>query len=159
MGRSEDDGMAEIAVRCTMVSIMVLRGRDTLLVRRHDTCMDGTWTYVAGHVEPGESGWQAALRELREETALIPQALYATSFCEQFYDVRADCVQVVPAFVAMVDEEAEVRLNHEHSAFRWLPLAEAAEVFPFGGQRDLIAHVQREFVTHAPHPQLRIALE
>jgi len=151
--------MADIAARCTMVSIVVLRGCDTLLVQRHGASMDGIWTYVAGHIEPDESGWQTALRELLEETALIPQALYATSFCEQFYDARADCVQVVPAFVAVVDEEAEVRLNHEHSAFRWLPLAEAAKIFPFGGQRDLIAHVQREFVERSPHPLLCIDLK
>lgn len=149
--------MAEIAVRCTMVSVVVLRGSDTLLVRRHDRFMDGVWTYVAGHVESGEAGWQTALRELREETALVPEALYASGYCEQFYDARNDCVQIVPAFVARVPDDAIVRLNHEHSAFRWLPLADAAEAFPFGGQRDLMAHVQREFVDRVPQPQLRIA--
>lgn len=152
--------MAELAIRCTMVSIVVLREADAgpqmLLARRHSRYMDGTWTYIAGHIEAGESGWQAALRELGEETGLSPRALYATSFCEQFYDTGQDCIQLVPAFVAQVAADATVRLNREHSASQWLGLDEAAERLPFGSQRDLLAHVRREFIERTPQPALRL---
>ncbi len=152
--------MAELPIRCTMVSILVLRGAGAatrmLLVRRHSRYMDGTWTYVAGHIEAGEAGWLAARRELAEETGLVPDSLWATSFCEQFFDAANACIQLVPAFVARVPMDAVVRLNHEHSAFRWVSLARAARELPFGGQRDLLAHVRREFVLREPHPILRM---
>ncbi len=146
--------------QCTMVSVLALRGHGdaarVLMVRRASHYLQGVWSYTAGHIEAGEKAWQAARRELAEETALAPLALYATSFCETFYDASADCVQVVPAFIALVADDAEVRLNGEHSAYRWVSLAEAAATMPFGSQRDLLAHVQREFVERTPMPLLRM---
>lgn len=145
-----------------MVSVLALQGSGAatrvLLVQRASRHLHGVWSYVAGHIEQGESAWQAARRELAEETALVPLALYATSFCEQFYDAHGECIQIVPAFVARVAADATVRLNHEHSAFRWLELPEAAAAVPFGSQRDLLAHVQREFVEREPSAFLRIAV-
>lgn len=109
-------------MRCSMVSIVVLKGAgaDTqvLLLQRAREYLRGVWSYVAGHIEPNETGSQAARRELAEETGLVPHVLYATSFCEQFYDAGSDCIMVVPAFVARVDDACAVRLNGEHSALR-----------------------------------------
>lgn len=145
-----------------MVSIVVLDSLDAnariLLLRRAGAHLQGVWSYVAGHVEKGETGWQTACRELAEETGLTPQALYTSNFCEQFYAAVHDCVMVVPAFVARVDGSARIRLNAEHSAYRWLPLDQAMQTVPFGGQRDLFAHVQREFIEREPSKHLRIAI-
>lgn len=150
-----------IPVECTMVSVLPLRGAsddtEMLLVRRASHYLEGAWSYVAGHIEEGESAWQAALRELREETGLAPQALYATSFCEEFYAAGTDAIEVVPAFVARIAPDAAVRLNRESSAYRWERMDAAAAHVPFGSQRDLLAHVRREFIQRAPSPFLRIA--
>lgn len=144
-----------------MVSVLALRGHADatrlLAVQRAGAYLNGIWSYIAGHIEAGEAGWQTALRELYEETALVPAELYATSFCEHFYSSHDDCIEAVPAFVARIADAAEVRLNPEHSAFRWVSLADAARLFPFGSQRDLLAHVQREFIERAPNPWLRVA--
>ncbi len=146
-----------------MVSIVALRGAgdDTrmLVARRASAYLGGVWSYIAGHVRAGETGWQAARRELGEETGLAPDALYATSFCETFYNARADCIEIVPAFVARIGDAAEVRLNREHSVFQWISIGDAAELLPFGSQRDLLAHVEREFVRREPPPFARIALD
>lgn len=154
--------MPTLPVRCTMVSIIALRGSnrstETLLLKRSRGRMASIWTYCAGHVEAGERGWQAALRELREETSLIPQALYSTTFCEQFYSAHDDAVEIVPAFVARVQAEARVRLNPEHSDYRWVPLEEAGALFPFGSQRELLEHVQREYVEREPPHYLQVPL-
>ena len=158
--REQEITMAELPVRCTMVSILALRGSGArtrmLLVRRASPYLKGLWSYVAGHIEVGETAWQAARRELAEETGLVPLELYATSFCEQFYDASANCIQIVPGFVARIAVDAQVRLNDEHSAVRWVTLARAADELPFGSQRDLIAHVRREFVNRTPQPVLRL---
>jgi dATP pyrophosphohydrolase len=152
----------ELPVRATMVSVVVLRGigADTrmLVARRAEAYLRGAWSYIAGHVEPGEKGWQAALRELREETGLAPAAFWATSYCETFYLAASDTVELVPAFVARVGDAADVHLNREHSAFRWVTLDEAAEIMPFGSQRGLIAYVRHEFVEREPAVALRLQL-
>jgi dATP pyrophosphohydrolase len=143
-----------------MVSIVVVKGEGegarVLLLQRAGETLRGVWSYVAGHIEPHETGAQAACRELAEETGLVAQALYATSFCEQFYDAGNDCIMVVPAFVALVDSDCTVRLNGEHAALRWLRFDAAMRELPFGSQRELLAHVQREFIDRAPSQHLRI---
>lgn len=153
----------ELPVRCSMVSVVVLRGAGAgtqmLLARRVGPYLAGEWSYIAGHVQDGEAGWRTARRELLEETSLTPEALYATSFCEQFYVSRPDGLELVPGFVARVTDEAQVRLNDEHSAFRWVSLDEASRLVPFGSQRELIAYVRREFVEREPPAWLRMALE
>lgn len=155
--------MSGLVIRSTMVSVLPIRGAplqaQVLLLERAGNYLHGAWSYVAGHVEPGETGWRAARRELFEETALVPERLYATSFCEQFYAATGDCIEVVPAFVALVAANVEVQLNDEHSAFRWLTLDAAMAEVPFGSQRDLFAYVQREFIDHPPCEFLRIAAE
>lgn len=152
--------MADIPIRCTMASVVVVRAPTTrprvLLLRRAGLYLRGAWTYVAGHLEAGETLWQCALRELGEETALRPTDFYAADCCEQFYDARDECIQLVPAFVAMVEADAEVVLNHEHDAFRWATFAEALRQLPFDGQRELFARVQRGFVERTPPASLRL---
>lgn len=147
-----------IPVQCTMVSIIALTGpraaTRVLLLRRAGAYLNGVWSYVAGHIEPGEAAWQTALRELAEETSLVPDTLYATSFCERFYLRASNAIEIVPAFVARVAEGAEVHLNGEHSAYRWATLADAAAAFPFGSQRELLAYVEREFIAREPSPFL-----
>jgi len=154
--------MHGIPTRCSLVSVVVLRGHGqdarTLLLHRAKTHLHGLWTYAAGHVEPGEKAWQAALRELAEETGLRPGALYSADQCEAYYDLREECIAVVPAFVAFVDADARVRLDAEHDDHAWLPFPEAIARLPFGGQRTLYAHVQREFVMRPPSPALRMPM-
>jgi len=145
-----------------MAAVVVLRPAhpepQVLLLRRASSYLHGVWSYVAGHLEAGETLWQCALRELAEETGLRPQALYSADCCEQFYDAQSDCIQLVPAFVAMLAAEARVRLNHEHDASRWLSFAAALPELPFGGQRELFARVRREFVERTPPESLRLPL-
>jgi dihydroneopterin triphosphate diphosphatase len=152
--------MPDLALRCSMVSVVVVRGAGedtrTLLVHRAVAHLHGLWTYVAGHIEPGEKAWQAALRELHEETGLQAAALYSVDRCETFYDVRDECIAIVPAFVAFVDAATEVRLNHEHDDHAWMTFAEAIARLPFSGQRDIYADVHREFVLQPPPDALRM---
>lgn len=152
--------MPDLPLRCSMVSVVVVRGAGenarTLLVHRAVAHLQGLWTYVAGHIEPGEKAWQTALRELHEETGLQATALYSVDRCETFYDVRDECIAIVPAFVAFVDAAAEVRLNHEHDDHAWMTFAEAIARLPFSGQRDIYADIHREFVLRPPPDALRM---
>jgi 8-oxo-dGTP pyrophosphatase MutT (NUDIX family) len=75
---------------------------------------DWAWTSPGGGREPGESPAACARRELREETGL--ELACAATPCGE-----AAC----PVFAAEAPPDARVRLDAEHDAHRWLPLAEA----------------------------------
>jgi dATP pyrophosphohydrolase len=151
--------MPEIPIRSVAVSVVLIRaapgGHEVLLLRRTRT-LTGEWCQVAGAIEPNETAWQAALREVREETGLVPLALYSADICEQFYEADRDAISLLPVFVGLVAEDAEVVLNAEHSEHRWLSVEEAVALGPFSGQRHLLRHVHAEFVVRAPHPLLRV---
>jgi dihydroneopterin triphosphate diphosphatase len=63
----------EIPIRCFAVSVVLLRrvsaGCEVLLLRRNHTLV-GEWCQIAGAIEEGEKAWEAALREVNEETNL-----------------------------------------------------------------------------------------
>src|SRR2546427_13114370 len=76
------------------VHVLLLRGDEVLLVRRCNTGFeDGKLSVVAGHVEPGESVTQAALREAAEEVgvAMSRAALHVVGVMHRrSHDERVD---------------------------------------------------------------------
>lgn len=114
-------------LRCDIVDLYPFRESpdavEFLQLRRADgDLLGGTWQAVHGRVETGETAWQAALRELHEETGLRPRRLWQVDAINAFYVARLDCVQLCPCFAADIDPAAQVRLCPEHSAWRWVPV-------------------------------------
>lgn len=145
--------MAEIPIRSFGVAVVVLRklGAETqvLLLRRNHTLV-GEWCQIAGGIEDGEKAWQTALREVKEETGLSCTRLYSADICEQFYEADRDAITLAPVFVGYVDAKAEVVLNEEHSEFCWTSFSNAVDMVPFAGQRQVLRHVEAEFVQRQP---------
>jgi dATP pyrophosphohydrolase len=128
------------SVRVSLVDVYVLRrageGLRCLVLRRAagGRC-PGSWETVHGHIEEGERPWQAATRELEEETGLVPERLYNLSRVEAFYQHRKDEVALVPVFIAFVRPEVTVRLGPEHDAHEWLSPVEASDRFAWPRER------------------------
>jgi 8-oxo-dGTP diphosphatase len=107
-------------------------GREVLLLRRANTgYMDDHWAVVAGHVEPGESCVDAAVREAREEVGvtLTPEDL--TPLCTQHRTDGSDRPieqRVDFFFVARRWVGEPVRSEPDKaSALAWWPLAALPE--------------------------------
>ena len=150
----------EVPVRCNAVSAILIKGEAAdarvLMLKRAGRTLPGQWCQVAGSIEAGETAWQAAVREIREETSLVPERFYSADYCEQFYMTEPEQVAVVPVFVGFVSPDRPVALNREHSEYRWTTFDEAQTLVPFGGQRNMFEFVRREFVERRPNELLCI---
>jgi dihydroneopterin triphosphate diphosphatase len=105
-------------------------GPEVLVLRRAPGLRSpGTWESVHGHVLEDEPPVDAALRELREETGLVPTRLYNLSRVESFYLHRRDQVALIPAFCAIVAPDATVHTSEEHDRSEWVGPDEATRRF------------------------------
>ncbi len=112
-----------------------MRRLEFLLLRRAaGRIYAGTWRMVGGKIEAGETAWQTCIRELQEETGLVPDRLLCVPYVNQFYEWKHDRINAIPVFVALV--EGDPRLDGEHDAFEWLSAAQACERLPWPGQKE-----------------------
>ena len=150
----------EVPIKCFAISAFLLgKGKDeteVLLLKRTGETLGGEWCQVAGRIESGETAWEAALREIKEETDLVPARFYSGDICEQFYEHDEECISLVPVFVGYIESNQQVRLNDEHSEFRWVSFEEASMMLPFSGQRKVLEHIREAFVEDEPTEWLRI---
>jgi dATP pyrophosphohydrolase len=122
-----------------------------LLIHRCGAYLKGTWQMVSGGIEKNEKAWQAALREIKEETGLIPNRFYTADAVETFYMKALDKIAFVPVFLAFVDEPGEVQLSPtEHDKFLWLSFEEAKEKLIWSEQKRVIQHIHENFVLKKP---------
>ncbi len=81
--------MAKIIIR--VIDAYVFRktkeGIKYLILKRAKTKMyEHLWQGVAGKIEKGEQAWEAAIRELKEETNLDPKMLFVADHISKFYE-------------------------------------------------------------------------
>ncbi len=59
-----------------------------MILRRNSLYLNDTWQMISDRIEHGEKAWEAALREIEEETGLVPGRFYFTDALEQFYEIN-----------------------------------------------------------------------
>lgn len=112
-----------------------------VMQRAVDKRLGGTWQAVHGHVEPGESAFDTARRELFEETRLTPTVWHQLERVNTFYVAGTDTIELCPGFAAKVAQDATVQLNDEHDAFEWLRFDDAIARYHWPGQREAIRDI------------------
>jgi 8-oxo-dGTP pyrophosphatase MutT (NUDIX family) len=135
-------------VRGDQEVIVVVRREGELLVMRRAPERLGYWSLVSGGLEPEETSWHAAVRELREETGLeaqvrkLPISL-SYSLLDDPPAIRARYAPgvervTVHAFVADAALDWEPILDAEHDLYRWCDLDAALELMKYDTARDAL---------------------
>ena len=149
--------MPPVEFRQVEVHLFRRRGRRTeyLLLRRSpDRTLAGVWQPVTGGIEPRESAWRAAAREVLEETGLRPIRWWALEHLTVYYEPARDAVRAVPVFAAEVAWTDTVTLSHEHDRYAFVAAATAARRVLWATQRRA-QHALREEVLDARTPGAR----
>lgn len=93
------------------------------------------WQMVSGKIKDGEKAFEAAIREIKEETNLKPEKLWVAPTVNSFYSPDDDYVCMIPVFAAKVNYLSDVQISPEHVAFKWLVANEAKNHLAWDGQR------------------------
>ncbi|MFY8161430.1 MAG: NUDIX domain-containing protein [Candidatus Kapaibacteriota bacterium] len=77
------------------------------------------WQVITGTIEENETAIQTAIRELSEETGLVPYRMWAIPYLAKFYERISDTVQFSPTFLVIVNTK-DVIISDEHIAYNWV---------------------------------------
>ena len=105
---------------------------------------DRYWTFPKGHAEPGESPLQTAVRELTEETTLVPAIVLEQPGFPMQYTFIHEGIQTdktVTYFLGLIAEPQFQIQASELAAATWHPLETASEQLSFPNLRALCQRV------------------
>ena len=126
------------SISCYVFTMLHGRPAFLLLFRAPHLHHANTWQAVHGMIEPDEKAYEAAYREMLEESGLVPDRFFKTDYVETFYSELTDGVHLVPAFAAHVTGAPAAILSEEHTAYEWCSLDDAVERFVWPSQREAV---------------------
>ncbi len=92
-----------------------------------------------GHIEPGESGAETAIREVREETGIDSTLVEKLDDIRYWYTRRDARVLKVVSFFLLRYRSGSVRdyQREEVDSAEWVPLDEAADRLAYRGEKEM----------------------
>ena len=138
----------------TMIEAHIFRetenGIEFLLLKRADNQVyPGLWQMVTGKIKEsvsgGEKAYQTAIREIREETGLIPLQLWVAPTVNSFYEPKDEFICLLPVFAARV-ESNQIKLSDEHTDYKWVDKTTAQKLLAWEGQRKAVQIIEDYFL-------------
>jgi uracil-DNA glycosylase len=93
-----------------------------------------------GHIEKGENGYTAAIREAKEESAIEakPFPFFREKMVYQFYKGKVKVKKFLTMFLGEVSPESKPKISKEHTGYMWLTYDEAIKKLKYAPQKKLI---------------------
>jgi dATP pyrophosphohydrolase len=141
-----------IGIESPGVNVAVLKndydGWKFLILKRAEESYGGYWGFMTGSKQGEETVAQVVVRELKEETGLDPQRMFATEYLVQFYEPEVDKIWLLPLIVAVVAPDSQVVLSEENSEFRWLPAPKARHLVSWKNLVRAVDNVNEELAIY-----------
>ena len=140
--------LVKVRVVDTYVFRKIQNGYKFLMLKRAETKIyEHLWQGVAGKIEAGETAWQAAVRELKEETGLTPKRMFIADHVSTFYEENGDLINLVPVF-GIETETKRITLSSEHSEYKWMDFEDAERTLAWNGQKKGIRTVYEMLISN-----------
>jgi dATP pyrophosphohydrolase len=121
-------------------------GIEFLLMKRSEKQIyPGLWQMVTGKIKGDEKAYQTALREIKEETGLVPVQLWVAPTVNSFYEPKEEYICLLPVFAARVENE-NVKISDEHIENKWVDKVTAQKLLAWEGQRKAVGIIEDYFL-------------
>ena len=117
-----------------------------LLKRAENQIYPSVWQMVSGKIKVNEKAFETSLRELKEETNLVPLKMWVTPKVNSFYSSQTDSICLIPVFAVLVKKDSRVIISNEHSEYKWVTLEEAKKLLAWDGQRKAVDLIEEYFL-------------
>lgn len=122
------------------------KGIEFLLLKRSEgQPYPGLWQMVTGKIKTKEKAHQTALREIKEETGLIPTQLWVAPTVNSFYEPKKEYICLIPVFAARIVTD-NIQLSKEHTEYQWVKKSAAQKLLAWEGQRKAVKIVEDYFL-------------
>ena len=117
-----------------------------ILKRVQDGPYPNIWQMVTGAIHENEKAYKTAIREIKEETGLVPLRMWTLPNINSFYSSEDDCIFMIPVFAVEVKINDLVTLSSEHSEFNWIDKDEMIKLLAWPGQKKSV-EILSEYLT------------
>ena len=123
----------------------------------------GYWNFPKGKLEAGERGYDAALREVEEETGILSRSLRVERDFKMtdkyiFQWEGQKVFKIVIFFLAQADKP-EVKLSYEHEGYGWVLHKDAQKLLKHGNSKEILRkaneYLRRKSVPQSPQNPAR----
>ena len=127
----------------------VVIGDAQLAVIRPQGRPAGHWALPKGAIDPGESGVDAAVREVFEETGLVAEIVRKLEPIKYVYQRDGERIFKVVTFWVMEPVGGELgaiaeEMRVEVAEVAWIPLADAPRLLAYRGEKRMVADLVAE---------------
>ena len=120
---------------CGALVFRRFHGNTELLLLKHAN--GGHWSFPKGHVEPGETEEETALREIKEETGI--DVIIDPSFREVIsYSPKKDTQKDVIYFIARAQNYDYTPQEEEISQIKWVEINRAHTILTYDNDKQLV---------------------
>ncbi len=116
-----------------------------LLKRAEKSIYPGLWQMVTGKIKENEPAYKAALREIKEETNIIPEKFWVVPNVNSFYNQVNDTITYLPVFACRISTGSNVKISSEHCEYRWVKPEVAKKMLAWPGQKKSVDIITKYF--------------
>ena len=105
----------------------------------------GHWDFVKGKMEKGESFYDTAIRETKEETG-IADITFVENFeewIEYNFQHQGELVNKKVVFFLAETKTKNVKISHEHQGYAWMDYNESMERTTFDNAKTILTKAQK----------------